>query len=37
MRRSVKSVKDELIDSKKNQVNEKLNISKNKSEDKIGN
>ncbi|KAG4088610.1 hypothetical protein H8356DRAFT_1432678 [Neocallimastix lanati (nom. inval.)] len=35
MRRSVKSVKDELIDSKKNQVNEKLNISKNKSEDKI--
>jgi len=36
MRKSVKSVKEELIDSKRKQTNEKQDLSNNKSEEKIG-
>lgn len=36
MRKSIKTIKEELIDSKRKQANEKLDVSKNKSEDKIG-
>jgi len=36
MRKSVKSVKEELIDSKRKQTNEKQDLSNNKYEEKIG-